>query len=379
MNQPPAKQTIWQVVLLSIATVAAAISILAVMVPSRKSLVNVQFGIPRTPTATPVPLPGLSVKGTRIVDSKGHTVTLVGVTRSSLEYDCNGDGHYQPEDFQAIRLWGANVVRITISSAFWVDPHQRCQMYHQTVAAAVSNAQAAGLYVVLTLQWSAPVDLAGDKPRGGGQCPLPNNGQDLTMWHDLATMYQNNTSILFELLSEPHTASQYTWYHGGKITSDCYNTYNPPITYTGMGMLDFTRQVRAYAPQTILIISGNGYGYDLSGVGTIYPFPLKNILYGTHPFDHPTVQGPSDWGRAFGLTAHSLPVIATEFGAYDCKTGYISQAIAYFTKLHMSWLAWGWEPLTCASPALIKDWKGTPMTGYGDYIRQQMLIASKQD
>jgi hypothetical protein len=374
VKQPHLRQSLWQVALLSIAVIATALSLLVLMIPVRKSVVSLQYEATATSAApTSLPLPALSVKGTHIVASNGRAVTLMGVTRSSLEFDCSGDGHYQQADFQAIRAWGANVVRITLSSEFWASPNQSCPTYHTTVMTAVSNAQSVGLYVILTLQWNAPFNRAADETRGGGQCPLPDNGKDLTMWRDLGAIYRHNSGVLFELLSEPHTPSQAIWYNGGTVTSDCLNAYPQPLTYTGLGMLDFARLVRGFAPQTILIISGNENGYDLSGVGQEYLFPLQNILFGTHPFDHQTIQQPGDWARAFGTLARTMPVIATEFGAYNCQTTYIAQEIAYFRRLHMSWVAWGWEPLPCSTPALIRDWQGTPTAPYGTYIRQQML------
>ena len=69
-------------------------------------------------------------------------------------------------------------------------------------------------------------------------------------------------------------------------------------------------------------------------------------------------------------------MIATEFGAYDCRTGYISREIAYFEKLHMSFLAWAWTPGACSVPGLIASWNGTPTTPYGQYIREQMRQAA---
>ena len=65
----------------------------------------------------------------------------------------------------------------------------------------------------------------------------------------------------------------------------------------------FATKIRSYAPHTILIISGNAYGYDVSGVGQQYPFHVTNALFATHVFDHPTVQQPFDWARAFGDVA----------------------------------------------------------------------------
>ncbi|MBA3824987.1 MAG: cellulase family glycosylhydrolase [Ktedonobacterales bacterium] len=380
MPSSSTRRAIWQAAILSVAVLAAALTILVEMTPPSPPAAP----IAAQATATLLPpgiktLSPLSIQGTTIVDATGKHVTLLGVTRSSLEYLCGGDGHYQLADFKAIRAWGANVVRLTLSSEFWANPHQSCPPYHATVEAAVSNARAAGLYVILAMQQNAPADLPNDEITGGAQCPLPDASKDLAFWHDLSALYRDNGDILFEILSEPHAPSQDIWFAGGTVTSDCNNTYPQPITYTGLGMDAFASKIRGYAPHTILIISGNGYGYDVSGVGQTYHFHAKNLLFATHAFDHPTVQRPDDWARAFGEAAATEPVIATEFGGYNCQIGYISQEIAYFQSLHMSWLAWGWGARACDEPSLIRDWKGTPIAPYGTYIRAQMLAQATKD
>jgi hypothetical protein len=334
-----------------------------------------------TPTipAKPV-LPGLAVRGTQIVDANGKGVTLIGAARSSLEYLCGGDGHFQPADFQAMRAWGMNVVRIPLSSEFWMNNGNSCPTYRQTVTAAVYNAEHAGLYVILDLQWDAPFDTAYDRAHGGVQCAMPDANQDMNMWRQIATIYQHDQAVLFDLFGEPHDVSWTTWFGGGVVTNQCYQingaaTKIEPGTYQATGMRDLAGAVRVIAPN-IIILSGLDWGYTLAGVnaGTLVQQP--NILYGTHPFDYSTKR-PALWPRDFGNLAANQPVIATEFGAYDCGTGYISQAIAYFTAHHMSWLAWSWNPLGCGGPSLIADWNGTPSAPYGQYIHDRMLVAAK--
>ncbi len=328
-----------------------------------------------SPTPTPTPtLPLLRVSGTHIVNGSGKLVTLIGASHSSLEFDCQGDHHFQPADFQAMRSWGMNVVRIPLSSAFWANRDNACPNYHLTVTSAVANAEAAGMYVILDLQWNAPLDLADDPTSGGGQYPLPDTGKDLTFWQDLATIYRSDPGVIFDLFGEPHDISWDTWYKGGTIQTSVYRGAafgNGQGTYRAIGMRDLAAKVRAIAPENLIIVSGLGWGYDLAGVDQGYQIHLPNILYSTHPFDHGR-QEPADWPGAFGTLSKQVAVIAAEFGGYDCQTGYISTAIRYFNAHHMSWIAWGWDIAPCSSPSLISDWSGTPIVPYGTYIRQQM-------
>ena len=55
-----------------------------------------------SPSATPIPrvFEALSIVGRQIVDAQGQVITLIGANRSSLEYLCSGDGHFQFDDFK---------------------------------------------------------------------------------------------------------------------------------------------------------------------------------------------------------------------------------------------------------------------------------------
>jgi endoglucanase len=336
-----------------------------------------------TATATPTPLlPGLHVDGTRFVNDAGQTVRLVGASRQSLEYLCHGDGHFGLADFQAMRAWGMNAVRISLSSEFWSGAGGNCTDYHTTVAQAVFNAESAGLYVILDLQWDAPFDTAYDRTHGGVQCPMPDAQRDVQFWRDLATIYANDHAVLFDLFSEPHDVSWDTWLHGGTITGGCYIINGAAgagvenMTYQAIGMQALVNDVRAIAPQNILILSGLNWGYDLSGISQGYAVQGTNLVYGTHPFNYANKQ-PGDWAHDFGDLAMHVPVLATEFGSYDCATGYIGTAISYFDQHQMSWLAWAWNVGDCGGPSLLANWDGTPTQPYGAYIQAQVQAMAR--
>jgi endoglucanase len=358
-------------VLVALVTIAAvlggmihATSALGVTAAQQTSVI-----VPTLPTTSQALLAAdeLAVRGTGIVDGAGRTVTLIGAADFSLEFSCAGDGHFQLSDFQAMRSWGMNTVRITLSSAFWRNLDGDCPDYTATVTAAVANAEAAGLYVILTLQWDAPFSLPQDATTGGAQCPMPDATYDVRFWQDIAEIYQDDPRVIFDLFSEPHDIDWTEWESGGTIASTCAY-YSTPRAYQAIGMPELAAKVRAIAPSNLIILSGLGWGYDLS---QIQPVNLQGILYGTHPWNHGNYQAPWDWPRAFGNMTQHLPVIAAEFGAYDCQTDYIATEIAYFQKLHMSFLAWAWTTGNCSD--LIASWNGTPTTPYGQYIRQQML------
>jgi hypothetical protein len=248
------------------------------------------------------------------------------------------------------------------------------------VQQVVANARAAHLFVILDLQWSAPFNTPNDQKTGGVQCPMPDTGKDAAMWQDVARLYRNDTGVLFDLYGEPHDVSWDTWFHGGTVTQGCYIIGGPTTemehgTYQAIGMNALVQQIRTIAPNNVLVVGGATWGYDLSGIRNGFALADTNILYDTHPFNYSNKQ-PYDWYRAFGHTSLKYPVIASEFGSYDCGTGYIGQAIDYFTAHHISWLAWSWQSGSCAGPSLLADWTGNPSVPYGSYIRQRMLAVT---
>lgn len=326
-----------------------------------------------TPAATipPGTIPALSVRGTQIYDAAGKQVMLTGASRFSLDYSCQGDGHFELADFRAMRSWGMNVVRLPLWSREWLNLANDCPNYQQTVTKAIANAEAAGLYVIVDLQWNAPFNA--EWGLGLWQYPMPDANTDAKFWTDIATRYKADPSVLFDLLGEPHDVSWSVWLNGGAVST-------VHGTYQAIGMKPLVAKIRAIAPNNLIIISGLNWGYDLSMISKGFAIAGSNILYGTHPFEHGD-KLPGTWPTSFGDTANSYPVIATEFGQYDCGTGYNSQAIAYFEQLHISWLAWEWgvsnvanpcDPKLAQGPFLLADWFGTP-SSYGQFIKQQML------
>ncbi len=326
------------------------------------------------PTATNVPPPppqalpfatGVRVSGRQFVDASGRVIRLIGVNESHLEYFCTAD-HMGVADFQAMRSWGFDTVRFTLSSEYW----NHCDGYQATVKTVVANAESVGMYVILVLQWNAPFNTPYDLTHGGAQYPMPDNAQDVTFWQQVATTYRGDNRVLFDLMGEPHDISWSTWLDGGPVT---VSTPQYPIsgTYQAIGMLQLSQMIRAIGTN-VIILSGNEYGYDLSGVLKGYHVTLPNIVYGTHPFDWSGKQLP-EWNYNFGSVSEYYPVIVTEFGGYDCTTRYSSQVIAYANEYNLSWLAWNWGVGICTEPNILATWAGAPTSPYGIYIKDQAL------
>jgi len=284
------------------------------------------------------------VVGNKIYDSDGNPHLFVGVDRPSLEWSASGD-HLSQADFHLMASWKSNVVRIPLDQDFWlVGSRNYSANYNNTVYTTVQWAQQAGLDVILDLHWSDKGDLATSMP-GQQRIAYVNS---ITFWKEVANIYKNNPSILFELYNEPHDVSWEVWLNGGD-SGDGFNS---------VGMQQLYDAVRSTGATNLVVIGGLNWAYDLSGVPQ-NRVKGDNIIYNTHPYNYGGKQ-PADWPASFGFLAATDPVIATEFGDSDCSPGYYSSFLAYAKQNGISWTSWAWYVNGCEFPSIINDWQGTP-------------------
>jgi hypothetical protein len=295
-----------------------------------------------TPTTTPA-LVGLRVVGNHFEDASGRRVVLRGASRWSLEFACRGDGHFALADFQAMRSWGMNAVRIPLNSSYWLhgDSDGDCpaDYYHQTVARAVQHAEQAGLYVILVGQWS----------REHSNPQMAEPGDEL-FWEQLASIYGGDTRVGFVPVTEPHMVSWDEWANGWN---------------GGPGMRRLVSILRAHS-QNIIFVNGLSYALDLSFLNTAYAISGPNIAYELHIYQH--WQSETEADPYIGRYA----VVAGEFGLNDCCHDYVSEVMSYFEQHQTGYFAWAWAEGAHRALLMPDGWDGTP-SQLGDRVRRFML------
>lgn len=168
-----------------------------------------------------------------------------------------------------------------------------------------------------------------------------------TFWTQVATAFKSDNHVMFELYNEPTLG-------GGSPAASDWTTWQTNMTA-------LYNAVRGTGATEITIMGGLNWSYDLSGV-TTYPITGTNIVYNTHPYANKAPS--SDWPGKFGTLAATKPVIATEFGSYDCTGTWTTSLLSYMEGLGMSWTAWGWYAGGgCAFPSLISSYDGTVLAG----------------
>lgn len=316
---------------------------------------------------------------------------FVGVSFPGLHYSASNprlEGEAATAEFERMRSWGANVVRITVSQLFWVptakwyDP-----AYPARVDEAVRRARAAGLDVILALQTSDRGDPAYPGETNILQ-PLPDVNHSIPFWRELAARYADDGRVVFELFSEPFPSAGPPdadkrdwdlWLNGGLVPGGIvYEEFRE--AYQAAGMQRMYEEVRAAGAENLVILGGTHWGYFLDGVPS-HEVRGHNLMYSTHPWDWDSKQ-PDSWEEDWGFLADSRPVIVSEFGDYSCnRGGYTSAVLDYADRKGLSWVAWAWiapapgdpdpQASICQYPMLLADWGGTP-SATGQVVKDRL-------
>jgi len=290
------------------------------------------------------PADGYYVQGNKIYDANGNVHIFRGLARPSTEWSAQGE-NLSLADFQKIKGWGANVTRLSLNQGFWLPGHVKYDAnYQQTIDQAVQWAKQAGLDVILDLHWSDRGDLNNSDLKQQRMA----DKNSITFWQQVAEKYKNDGRVLFELYNEPRDIPWNVWLNGGDSGEG----------YQAVGMQQLYNTVRATGTKNLVLVGGLDYAFDLSGVAQNH-VQGTNIVYVTHPYDFSNKQ-PSTWDQKFGYLAATDPIFVTEFGSFDCSTGYTSQLIDYAKSKGLSWTGWAWYPGGCNFPALINNWNGDP-------------------
>jgi endoglucanase len=318
--------------------------------------------VERTPPTAPG---GYYVDKSTICTQAGEAHVFRGLARPSLEWSPTGE-HLSARDFKLMASWGANVVRLPLNQAFWLeDSPQFAPGYADLVDEVVEWAKAAGMDVILDLHWSEAGKAGGCDPSPTCQQQMADE-RSITFWSELAGRYRGDGRVLFELYNEPHDVTWEVWKSGGETSGG----------FRAAGMQQLYDAVRAAGADNLVIIGGLDWAFDLSGVPA-HRIDGYNIVYATHPYNTPHRQ-PASWDESWGFLTATDAVMVTEFGNLDdpsCSTDFTEAVIAYADAHGASWAAWAWFPGGCTFPGLIEDWRGTP-SAVGSLVRAALLAHS---
>jgi hypothetical protein len=368
-------------------------------------------GRPNTGTANSAL--SIRVQGDHFIDANGVPLQLRGVNLGSLGFvavqgwDPADPWGGNAPDFNAIKTWKSNVVRLPLNEASWLgytcvdvtgasrdpDPGHN---YQATVKKAVSDATSAGLYVVIDLHWSAPKNF----------CPLAQNpmadmDNSLNFWTSVAQTFKDYPNVMFELFNEPYffwmATGETDWsvlLNGGTMTAYVTgnsHTYTAQYTWTSAGMQQMLNAVRGTGATNVVLVAGVNWAQDLTEWVAHKPTDAnKQIAAVWHAYPNSgTVGDPQAAVPKFGAVAYTwtqavitagYPVFITEFGDHNAPgtmgAPFVSNLLPWADEHGASYTGWTWNPWQEPDNVLIKDESGTPTDGYGVYTKAHFICAA---
>jgi endoglucanase len=308
----------------------------------------------------PATLPALHVEGNAFVDPAGRPVLLHGMSISDPD-KVDRDGHWSRGHFEAVKAWGADVVRIPVHPAAWRGRGQ--EDYLRLLDQAVTWATELELYVMI--DWHTIGNLMTEV----FQHPMydTTRRETLNFWRTIAARYRGIPAVAFyEIFNEPTT------FNGklGEARWDEWKRLNEEV----IGI------IFAHDTEVIPLVAGFDWAYNLEPVGAA-PIERQGIGYVSHPYPQ-KVKPPFEakWERDFGFVAKRYPVFVTEFGFANAgepaahepvmsSDDYPERILAYLADQGISWAAWCFDPDW--GPQLVSDWDYTP-TVSGAFFKEAM-------
>ena len=296
------------------------------------------------------------VKGSKFVTTRGDTVLFRGLAIADPD-KIERQGHWNKDLFVHVKGMGATIVRIPVHPVSW--NRRTPEKYLRLLDQAVAWCTELGMYVVI--DWHSIGNLGMEL----FQDPMYNTTRRETyeFWRTIARHYHGHHTVAFyELFNEP------TLYRGqlGSMPWSEWKSINEKII----------RLIRAYDPETIPLVAGLDWAYDLTPLRDD-PLDVEGIGYVTHPYPHKrSMPYEPKWEEDFGFAAEKYPVVATEFGFTLGHEGraenevYGKAIVRYLEGKGISWICWVYDPEW--TPRLLKSWDKFELTDSGEFFKQAL-------
>jgi hypothetical protein len=296
-------------------------------------------------TATDVVGP-LRTVGNQVYDARGPLV-LKGVNRVGLENSPTGR-NMSSDDVAAAKRWGATMVRVPLSSAYWLSSNCNYSAgYSALVDSFVSSITSRGMVALLDLHTNTLGTCGG----GVTQKPMADTTA-VDFWTQAATRYKDNPLVAFELYNEPHDISDAVWLNGGTAT------YNG-TSYAVVGMQKLYDTVRATGATNLVFVNGTSW----ASTPTSRFVTGTNIVHGVHAYTCPVavdatcapnpLQAPPSLSQ-WVVPAQTTPVVVTEFGWPSVGSAtYNANVIALLASRGWGWAAFSLDGSTSGAFSLV--------------------------
>jgi len=278
------------------------------------------------------------------------------------------DGPTDAASIAAMKEWQINAVRVPLNEDCWLGINGLSAAYsggayRAALETYVAQLNAAGLYVILDVHWSAS-----GSERADGQQDMLDGSHGYLLWRSIAAAFKAHPAVLFDLYNEPHSLGSTAAAQWKCWAQGCGE-------YVGMDGL--VAAVRATGARNVILAGGLGWAADNSQWLQHEPHdPLHQLAATFHVYqDHSLCTAESCWQQTLLPVAARVPLIADEFGEMQCgapeSIAWLNQWMSYATAHGFSMLAWSWNARQeeCSrGPLLITSYAGTP-TPYGAAVK----------
>ncbi|MBD0284199.1 MAG: glycoside hydrolase family 5 protein [Flavisolibacter sp.] len=308
----------------------------------------------------------VSVKGNKFITADGKVIIFRGLDTSDPDKLLN-DGHWNKEYFEAMKSWGANIVRFPVHPNAWRK--QGKEAYLKLLDQGVQWAGELSMYVII--DWHSIGNLRSDLY----QNPMyeTTKKETLEFWRTISGHFKGNTTVAFlELFNEPTV-------YNGQLGVCSWTQWKEIIE-------EMIVVVRANGAKAIPLVAGFNWAYDLTPIAKD-PINAEGIAYVSHPYPMKREKPwEPKWTADWGFVAKNYPVFLTEIGFSGADErgahvpvisdeSYGDAITKYADENGISYTVWVFDPQW--APMLISDWNYTP-TRQGRYFKNVLQKGRKE-
>ncbi len=297
-------------------------------------------------------LPALKAEGTRLVNEKGKTVRLKGVSTHGLSWYPQ---YVNQKAFTYMKKnWKINTVRLALYTSeyngYCTGDKANRRALEKKIDQGVKYAAKAGLYVII--DWHI---LSDGNPR-------TYEKESLAFFKKMASKYKKYTNVIYEICNEPN----------GGVSWDTIKSYAEKVI----------KAIRARDKNALILIGTPNWSQDVELAAQDPIKGYKNLMYTLHFY----AGTHGEYLREKAQTAldQGLPLFVSEFRISDASgSGTLNKTegsrwMKFLKKNKISYIGWNLSNKS-ESSALLKDscsktsgWKSKDLTPWGKWLLKQL-------
>ncbi len=299
-------------------------------------------------------LPGLAVKGTKIVDASGEVVQLRGISTLGFRYP----EYITEASFKTLRdEWGINVIRLAM---YTDEPGGYCtdgdrEELKKIMIRGVELATELSMYVIV--DWHILFD----------KSPMVYKDEAIRFFDEMASRFKDHTNVIYEICNEPQES--------------------PFASIIRPYSLEVIPVIRKYDKDAIIIVGTDNWSQDVDDViGQEIDDP--NVMYALH-FYAATHQEKL-LSKAQTAIDSGIPVFISECSICDASgDGRIDREwgkkwIDFADEHDISYIVWNLSNKDESSSILksdtssLSDWKDDEYSETGLWFKQRISAAKQK-